>query len=88
MLEAVGDVALGVHQQIARQADNALIGTTAGGWRQLGDSGIGDVNADDGEVAAFNFPDIGTAPAGGSLRSILVRVRADTFGKSHSGILL
>ena len=84
MLEAVGDVALGVDQQIARQADNSFVRTTAGGWRQLGDGGIGDVNTDDGEVATFNFPNVGTATAGGGFCSIGVRVRADAFGKSHA----
>ena len=88
MLEAVGDVAFGVHQQLARQTDNALIRTTASRWRQLGDGSFGDVNADDGEVAIVELPNVGAPTAGGGLRSIGVRVRADAFCENHSRILL
>src|SRR5665213_2056430 len=87
-LEVVRNVALGVDQEIARQADDAFIRAATGRRRQLGGGGIRDVNADDGEVAAFKLPNVRAAPAGGGLRSILVRVRAEAFDKSHAGLLL
>ena len=43
MLEAVGNVAFGVDQQIARQADDPFIRAATCRWRQLGSGGIGDV---------------------------------------------
>ena len=88
MLEAVGDVALGVDQQVAREPDNPLIRATAGRWRQLWCCGSGDVYADDGKVAIVEFPNVRATPAGGGLRSVLMRVWADAFDKSHAELLL
>ena len=87
MLEAVGDVALGVDQQVAREPDNPLIRATAGRWRQLWCCGSGDVYADDGKVAIVEFPNVRATPAGGGLRSVRVRVRADAFNENHGCIL-
>ena len=81
MLEAVGDVALCVHQEVARQTDNSFIRATTGRWRQLRCCGGGDVYADDGEVAVVEFPNVRATPAGGGLCSVCVRVRADAFCK-------
>lgn len=86
-LEAVGDVPLGVHQKIARQTDNPLIWATAGRWRQLGEGGSGDVDANHGKITTIQLPDVRATPAGGSLRSILVRVGADAFDKNHALLL-
>ena len=88
MLEAVGDVVLGVDQQIAREPDNTLIRATTGCWRQLGCCGGGDVYADDGVVAIVEFPNVRATAAGGGLRSVLMRVWADAFDKSHAELLL
>jgi len=82
-LEAVRDVPLGVHQKIARQTDNPLIRATAGRWRQLGDGGSGDVDADHGKVATVKLPNVRATPAGGGLCPILMRVGTDAFQKCN-----
>jgi hypothetical protein len=84
---AVGDVMLGVDQEVARQPDNPLIGATTCRRRQFTGS-TRDVNADDGEVATLKFPDVWAALAGGGLRAVGVRVRADAFDKNHNRILV
>ena len=86
-LEAVGDVPLGVHQKIARQTDNPLIRATTGRWRQLGDGGSGYIDANDSEITVIKLPNVRAIPAGGGLRSVLVRVGADAFDKSHAPLL-
>ena len=86
-LEAVGDVAFGVYQQIAWQPDNPFIRPATGCGRQFGGGHIGNINTDDGEVATFNFPDVRAAPAGGGLRSVGVRVGADAFDENHAPLL-
>ena len=75
-LHLVGDVALGVHQKFARQADNPFIWPATGCWRQLGGSGVGDVYADDSEVATFKFPNIRATATADRLCTILVRIGA------------
>ena len=86
-LEAVGNAALGVDQQIARQTDNAFIRSTTGrGWQFL-DGSIGNVNADDGEISVVEFPNVRATPATDSLGAVLVRVRADAFDESHAQYL-
>jgi len=78
-LEAVGDVALGVDQQVARQADNTLIRAATGRFGQLGDGGIRDVNADDGKIAVFKLPDVRAATTTDSQGSVFVRIRTNAF---------
>ena len=80
-LEAVGDVAFGIHQKIARQTDDPFIWTTTGCRRQFRDGDISNINADDGKVATVKLPDVRTTPAGGGFGSIGVRVRTDAFQK-------
>ncbi len=82
MTLAVGNVVLGVDQEIAWQADNPLIRATA---RRGGQhcSRIGHVNPDDGEVTAVEFPDVRATPATNALSAVGVRVRADAFDESH-----
>ena len=86
-LEAVRNVPLGVHQEIARQTDNPFIRPTAGRWRQFGNGSIRDVNADDGKITVFKLPDVRAAPAADSQRSVFVRVRTDAF-KEHNRFVL
>ena len=86
-LEAVGDVALGVHQEIARQTDNPFIRATTGRRRQLGEGGIRDIDADDGIITVFKLPNVRATPATDSQGSIFVRIRTDAF-KEHSRFVL
>ena len=78
-LEAVGDVALGVHQKIAWQTDNAFIRPATGRWRQFGGGCIRDINADHGKIPVFKLPNVWAAPAADSVGSIFVRVRTDAL---------
>ena len=78
-LEAVGDVALGGHEHIARQADNPFIPSATGSCRQFCNRCIGDVYADDGEVAIFEFPNVRASIAPALCRAVGVRVRADAI---------
>jgi hypothetical protein len=50
----------------------------------LANGGIRDVDADDGKITVFEFPDVGTTPAGGGLGSVGVRVRTDAFDEIHT----
>ena len=88
MLEAVGNVALGVDQKVAWQADDALIRATTGRWRQLGDGRIRYINANHGKITIFKLPNIRATPAGGGFCSIGVRIGPDAFDKSHNRILV
>jgi hypothetical protein len=80
-LEAVWDVALGVHQEIAWQTDNPFIRPTTGRWRQLGGGSIRDVDADHGKITIFKLPNVRATPAADSVCSVCVRVRTDAFQK-------
>src|SRR6267142_6274325 len=57
-LEAVGNVTLGIYQQIAWQPDNPFIRPTTGRWRQFERGGIGDVNADDSKITVIKLPNV------------------------------
>lgn len=83
MLEAVGNVALGVDQQIARQTDNPLIRPATGRGRQFWAGRIRDVDADDGEIAVIKLPDVRATLAGGGLGSVLVGVGAEALDEIH-----
>ena len=80
---------LGVHQQTARQADNSFVRPTAGGRWKLGRSSIGDVDANHGEVAIGELPDVRAARATRTFGSVSVRVvtnsaqKSDVFHKSE-----
>jgi hypothetical protein len=80
-LNPVGNVPLGVHQEIPWQTDNAFVRPATGGWWQLSGGGIGDVNADHGEVAVRELPDVWATATGCGFGSVFVRVRADAFKK-------
>ena len=80
-LNAVGNISFGFHQQISRQADNLFIGTTACRWWQLGDGDIGYINANYGEVAAFQLPNIRATATTDRLCSIGVRIGAKSAKK-------
>jgi len=87
-LEAVGNVALGVHQEIAWQTDNPFIRATTGRSRQLGSGGIRDVDADHGKIAIFKLPNVWATPAADSVGSIFMRVRTDAFKKHNRFVLI
>ena len=80
-LNPVGNVLLGVHQKTARQTDNPLIRPATGGGWQFRGGGIRDVNADHGEIAVGELPDVRATATADRLCSILMRVRADAFKK-------
>ena len=86
-LEAVGDVPLGVYQQIARQTDNPLIRPTAGRERQFGGCDSRYVNANHCKITILKLPNVRATLAGGGFCSILVRVGSDAFQK-HNRILV
>jgi hypothetical protein len=77
--QTIRNVPLGVHQKIARQADDPFIPSAAGSWRQFRSRSIGDVYADNGEVAVLEFPNIRTSISTDAFCAVGVRVRADAF---------
>ncbi len=80
MLEAVGNVALGIHQQAAWQTDNPFICPTTSRRRQLGSSRR-NVYADHGEITVVEFPNVGATGTAGAFRPIGVRVITDAAEK-------
>jgi hypothetical protein len=87
-LEAVRDVAFGVHQKIAWQADNPLIRAATGRGRQLWGGSIRDVDADNGKITAFKLPNVRATPATDSMGSVFVRVRTNAFKKHNRFVLI
>jgi len=82
MLGAVRYGALGVHQKTARQTDNSFIRSASGSRWQFFNCRRRHVYADDGKIAVFKFPNVGTAGAAGAFRSVGVRVVTDSAEKS------
>jgi hypothetical protein len=85
-LEAVRNVAFGVHQQIPWQADNAFIRSTTSRGRQIG-SLAGHINANDSEITIVKFPNVRTPPTTDGVGSVSVRVRADALNEIHNQYL-
>ena len=83
----VWNVRLRPHQQIAGDEDDAFVRAAAGRGRQLADGLVGDVNADHGETAVVEFPEVRAAATCGGLRAVCVRVLAEAFEKSHAPVL-
>src|SRR5439155_10715180 len=79
----IRDVRLGVDQEIARDEDNSLIRSATGRGRQVRFSGVGDVYANNREIAGFEFKDVGTVAERDGLRAVRVRVRAESSDKVH-----
>jgi DNA-binding phage protein len=86
-LEAVGNVVFGIHQQIAWQTDNAFIRPTTCRGRQSRCGGIRDVNANDGKITVFKFPNVRATSAADGLSAVLMRIRANAFDESHAAYL-
>jgi hypothetical protein len=53
----------------------------------MGDGSVGDVDADDGEIARFEFKDVGTTAKRGRLRTVGVRVGTES-SHNHSASIL
>jgi DNA-binding XRE family transcriptional regulator len=86
-LETVGDIALGVYEQIAWQAHDSFIGSTACSGREFRRSAIRDINPDYGKIAIGKFPNVRAALASGSLRAVFVRIGTNALLKSHTLLL-
>jgi DNA-binding XRE family transcriptional regulator len=80
-LLVVWDINFSFNQKIPRDENDALIRPAAGGRRQFVDGFLCDVDADYGEVAVRQFPDVGTTAAADGLRSVLMRVFPDPAAK-------
>jgi hypothetical protein len=72
----IWNVPLGIHQKIARDENNPLIGPATGSLGQLGLGGIRDINANNGKIAASEFKNIRATAATDRLRPVGVRVGA------------
>ena len=57
------------------------VGAARNGWGQVAARPLGDVDPDDGEVAAFKGEDIGAIHGRGRLRAISVRIWAEAAEK-------
>ena len=85
-LNPVGDVPLGVHQQITRQADNPLIWSTTSRRWQFGSGNIGDVDTNDSKITAFKFPNVRASATADTLSAIGVRVLTNPAEKFNGSI--
>lgn len=80
-LDFVGNVRPGVHKEIARYADNALVRPATGRGRQFWLGGVRNVYTDHGKVAICQFPDIRAVAKGNRLPAVSVRVGTDPAAK-------
>ena len=83
LLHPIWNVCLCQHKRLARDFYDPLIrSTTGGGWEATGSTG--DVRANDGKIAAVQFPNSRTPPAGECLSTVRVRVRTESFNIYHA----
>ena len=75
-LDFTWNIRLGVDEEIARNADNALVGAATGRRRQFRSGGIGYVYADHGEITVRQFPNVGAAVKGNGEPAACVRIGA------------
>jgi hypothetical protein len=75
----VGNIPLGIHQKISRQPDNPFIRPATGSRRQFRNRHRRDVCANNGKITVVEFPNIRTPVATGALRSVGVRIGAESF---------
>ena len=87
-LEPVGDIAFGINQQLAWQANNALIRPATGRRGQQRHTTFRDVDANHGKVAIFELPNVRAALTGSSLRTVGVRVWTNALFESHTPLYL
>ena len=80
-LDPVWNVQLGIHQEIARDTDDALVGATSGRGRQFRFDRLRYVNPYHGEVAVRQLPDVGAIAQRNRLPAVCVRVGADPAQK-------
>ena len=85
--KTVRDIRLGENERFARNPHNPLIRSATGRGGQLPRQ-ISDVRADDGKVAAVEFPNVRTTTAAGSLRAIGMRVRAESSQKHITNLTI
>jgi hypothetical protein len=77
-LKPVRDITFGIDQKTTRQPDDPFVWRTPSGGRQFGNRNICDVDADYGEIAVLEFPNIRTHPASGAWKTIFGRFRSDS----------
>ena len=79
-LDSVWNIGFGENEGLAGDADDALIRTATGGWRQHSRR-ISDVGANHGKVAAGEFKDVRTTVAADGLCPVGVRVGTEPAKK-------
>jgi hypothetical protein len=82
-LDVVGNLRLGVHQEVSGNADDSFIRATTRSGGKRTDGACGHVDADHGKVAVGEFPDVGALFEGDSLGATGVRVGADAAEKAQ-----
>ena len=83
-----GNVVTGKNKGSSWNTDNAFVGAAACGWRKAQYGSVGDVRADNGEIAIVEFKDVGAATRSGRLFAICMRVGADSSDNSHNAMSL
>ena len=76
-LHCVRNVPLGIDEQIARDEHDALVRAAACCRRQL-PGGFVNIDADDGEIAGGEFPNVRAVLQGDGLCAVGVRIGADS----------
>jgi hypothetical protein len=82
------DVGTGKHERFPWHADDAFVGAAPCGRWKGRSCGVCDVDADDGEVACFQFKDVGAAAHGGGLLPALVRGGTKSSDDFHNFFVL
>ena len=78
-----GEVVLGGNHDIARNADDSFIRTTTRSCGQSVAASSGDVDADDGNVAIREFPEIWAAVESDGLAVVGMRIRTEAAMEVH-----
>jgi hypothetical protein len=82
-LEAVGKVVPGVDHKVARQTDNPLIRPATGRRWQFRNRLCRNVDADNGNVAVGEFPNVGTPGAAGRFSFVGMGIGADSATENN-----
>lgn len=74
--DRIGDIPLGLDEQMARDQDDAFVRPATGRGRELFDP-VCDMDADDGEIARFQFPKVRAIHERDGLCAVGMRIRAE-----------
>lgn len=75
--DSAWNVCLGLHEETTGNPNDSFIRATTSGWGKTGQGTGCHVDADNGEIAVFEFPDVRAIKESGGLGSVCVRIRTN-----------